>query len=299
MELPKNHQFSSGTWSEQIRAILREAVVQTSGTGWSLSDDDLSELELAKNSGIEQISTYFNNIIELSLKRRHNLSRFQNVDVLSLGFDCLGRTVPTRWGLKRPRCLGELSGPFDLAVHMPNTVSRLILQDFECYLDPKNLHFDKSLGYCVDRELKISFNHECGERFAVNNFEELIRVYQRRVEAFRKTLQTLAPLLFVAHLPPTMGVYKEQLESLKSLLSFISSRRSNKTAMLIIKTYNPGSEKPNAESFIDGQFCYHLVANPWDNYVWYEPHCFMCRAGFEWEESIALQIERVILSLMT
>lgn len=298
LRFPVNSLFNCDQWSQKVHAMLYDVVIQTSGAGWSISDPDISALAEAKHLAKDAIDRYFDNLTEIAQQRQHNLLQFKGLDVVSLGFDCFGRTIPTRWGLKRPRCLGEPTGPFDLAVHMPGIVSTLITQDFEGYLDPESLHFDQKLNYCVNRKMQIGFNHECGEHFALNGFEELIRVYSRRIESFRKMISTANPLLLIAHSPPTMGVYPAQLERLKGVLSFVSSRREADTVMLIIKTFDPLDAPPEVDSFVDGRFHFCLVANPAQSYIWHDPHHFMTSEGFEWEKNVANQIKDVALTLI-
>lgn len=230
--------------------------------------------------------------------RSVNLSRCCDVDVLSLGFDCFGRTVPTRWGLKRPRCFGERSGPFDLAVHTPEVVAKLLLSDFEGYMNPHHLHYDSALGFCIDDYLNISFNHERGPSFAEANFAQLVAVYSRRVDSFRLSLQSLRPLLMIAHSPPTMGVYPAQLESLNDAFRALSSRRVAPTRMLMIKTYEPGAAVPPVDSFVNEAFHFLLVPLPEPGYVWFEPESFLSDSGFDWERSIVRVMEEELRALL-
>lgn len=279
-------------------ALLRDLVVQTSGTGWSLSDSDLEVLERAEAEAAAAVSRYFQRLGEMARCRNANLSRYDGVDLLSLGFDCLGRTVPTRWGLKKPRCLGERSGPFDLAVHMPEVVTQLLLSDFEGYMNPPNLRYDPGLGYCVDERLRIHYNHEQGSRYAEDDFSELLAVYARRLDGFRLALQSPRPLLLVAHSPPTMGVYQQQIDGLRDAFRLVAARREAPTEMLMIKTYDTASVSPSIQSFAEAGFTYLLTQLPAEGYIWFEPQHFLSDVGFEWEKSIVTAIEDVIQRLM-
>ena len=41
----------------------------------------------------------------------------KKVKIVSLGWDCLPRTIFTWWGIKKTKENGELSYPFDLSMH--------------------------------------------------------------------------------------------------------------------------------------------------------------------------------------
>lgn len=294
----RNPTFDPSAWSERLKGLLRDLVIQTSGSSWSISKADLEVLERVEAESMAALSTYFQRLSELARSRCINLSRYESVETVSLGFDCLGRTIPTRWGLKKPRCLGERSGPFDLAVHTPEVVTQLLLTDFDGYMNPANLRYCPTLGYCVDDQLRISYNHEQGPLFAESGFSKLIDVYARRVQGFRLALQSSRPLILVAHSPPTMGVYQKQIDGLMEAFRFVALRRDAPTELLMIKTFEPSSPPSSISPFSENGFAYVSMCLPREGYVWYEPECFLSDAGFEWEKSIVNCIEDVILRFL-
>ena len=56
-------------------------------------------------------------------------------EIVSLGVNCLPRTILTRWGIKPKKADGELSCPFDLVAHSPETILKCLQTNFEGYFD--------------------------------------------------------------------------------------------------------------------------------------------------------------------
>ena len=60
-------------------------------------------------------------------------------EIVSLGCNCMPRTVLTRLGIKPRKAQGELSCPFDLVKHNSQRIIYYLETDFKDYLD--DLHF--------------------------------------------------------------------------------------------------------------------------------------------------------------
>lgn len=120
-------------------------------------------------------------------------------NIVSLGRDCLSRSVPTKWGLKKPRPLGELTMPFDLSVHPLSCMADILEAGFADYLLPDRLQFDSLRNYVVDDSRQILWNHEVGRQWCDNGFTPFIARYQRRIENFYKTIRGGKPTVFVLY----------------------------------------------------------------------------------------------------
>lgn len=137
-------------------------------------------------------------------KRREEIKKslaHGNYKLVSLGFDCLTRTVATRWGLKKTKKEGELSLPFDLAVNRTSVIINLLNYDFYGFMDPKKLKINakKKIYHC---KYKTIFNHERDKMFYKDSFLQLRKMYERRVLNFRDLKNVSAPTVFVHSLPP-------------------------------------------------------------------------------------------------
>ncbi len=288
-----NDRFEAEPLLGSVVGALNGAAVQTCGEGLSISDGDIHALVACRDQAQQIVADRFDKLILMARERQANLRLHQDVALLSLGFDCLGRTIPTRWGLRPPRRLGAVSGPFDLAVHMPEVVERLVLEGFPDYLDPAQLAFRPEHNFCVHTGFDISFNHERGPEFAENDFQLLREIYGRRVANFEAALLDPRPLLLVAHSPAFMGIYAGQVEGLRRVLRHVAERRSAPTRLVVIKTHNPG-DRPGSCALDDDEMAVHILPLPREGYVWYEPQDFLSDEGFALERGMVRLVQEGI-----
>jgi hypothetical protein len=74
---------------------------------FSISTGDIDRLQVAKAKALVRTADVFDRLIDFAETRRRNLARYQHVQFVSVGLDCMSRTLPTRWGLKPPKKLGD------------------------------------------------------------------------------------------------------------------------------------------------------------------------------------------------
>ncbi|WP_411827884.1 DUF1796 family putative cysteine peptidase [Luteolibacter sp. AS25] len=79
--------------------------------------------------------------------------------IIPVGSNCLPRTIPTRFGLKKTKAEGEITYPFDLAVHPYNAVCNLLENDFMDYVNPEFLRISED-NTIINIKYGIKFNHE-------------------------------------------------------------------------------------------------------------------------------------------
>lgn len=288
-----NERFQSEPLIGTIAGVLNGAAVQTCGEGLSISDGDIDALVASRDEAQRLLGDRFDKLILMARERQANLRRHRDVALLSLGFDCLGRTVPTRWGLRPPRRLGAVSGPFDLAVHMPEVVEQLVLQGFHDYLEPELLAYRPEHDFCVNTRLGVTFNHEPGAQYAENNFQLLREIYGRRVTNFEQALLDPRPLLLVAHSPAFMGIYPGQVEGLRRVVRHVAERRAAPTRLIVLKTHEPGTS-PGCGELDDADLSVHLMPLPWEGYIWYEPQAFLSDEGFALERQMVQRLEEAL-----
>jgi hypothetical protein len=169
-----------------------------------LSQDDLSDIaakldRLRADGRIADHLAAFDYLVTMLDARVRRLVEGTPFSVVSLGGDCLSRSVPTKWGIKPPRMLGELTMPFDLSVHPPAAVAAILESDFRDYLQTERLSFDPSVDLCVDRGRGILWNHEVGSDWAEDGFRALKETYARRIANFRGALTDGRPTVLVLY----------------------------------------------------------------------------------------------------
>ena len=177
---------------EQAIAFLEQAQIKCNQSNIAGTDDDDIQYLLASAKEAQV---------------NYELVKNRNYKIVSLGSDCLPRTVTTIWGLKPRKFVGELSCPFDLALHSYAAVVEAIKTDFANYLNPAYLEtysiekaYDSSEKFsCIKNTYyDCTFSHERGDRFSENNFEKFIEVYRQRIANFYQYLNS-SPVLFLVY----------------------------------------------------------------------------------------------------
>ncbi len=124
--------------------------------------------------------------------------------IVSLGLNCFVRILTTCWKIKRHKAEGELSMPFDLAVHNLPALIDIISKDFAGYFDDSD--FDEEMGCWVNRRYHIKYVPE-----KENNRTVFERRLGRRIENFRRMLKDERYCLFVTACFDDMNFFGEQI----------------------------------------------------------------------------------------
>lgn len=90
--------------------------------------------------------------------------------IISLGCDCLFKQYLTEMGYKPRKAQGELTLPFDLAVHTYESAVKILDTDFEGYLNTEDLYISDA-GILCNKALDITFIHE-SQKFNRVNFDK-------------------------------------------------------------------------------------------------------------------------------
>lgn len=279
---------------DRMTALLRDLMMRSGRTRLSMSTRDISELQAAQDDTESVVDTYFGMMIEQANRRRENLIRYRRATVISLGEDCFSRTIATHWGLKRSSKLGEKSHPFDLAVHPLASIVRLLVSDFDSYMEVPDLFFDAEKKITFDRRLSISFNHEVGEQYSANNFDLLRSTYERRIANFRRDLETAQNPVFLFH--NSRSAPRTSME-INELMGAVRTKCAVKP-YLFIAIENAGEPTSGQSPVLVETVgaCEFLIraAYPFKGYTWHNPAHAFSRAGYEFERGVVDVISAVM-----
>jgi tetratricopeptide (TPR) repeat protein len=206
----------------------------------------------------------------------------RHVEVISLGQQCLGWSVPNRWGVRNHFWLDDRRMPFNQAVHSGDAVIELIERDFAGYTDPANLRIRKgSSGRPVvsNPRNRVLFNHEDGRGWAENGAARLRSDYDQRVNNFRALVRGNACLfLYSLHVTADVGRLERALAQVAGHDDF-----------RILALDHRREREPLPESahvrVVD-------AALPNENYVWHRH--FNTSAGLRFERGIIAEIRTAL-----
>ncbi len=294
IESYKNVLFNPGraNLQKQLTQIFIQLALRSSRKDFALSTVDVEELIRAREDAQALLDHYFSMMQEHAEERRKNLQALQGIKFISLGSDCLSRTVPTVWGIKPWKKLGENSHPFDLAVHPLPAVISLIKNDFEDYLSPENLFFNKDRNVVMNKKLKIFFNHEAGSEYAENNFELLVETYRRRIANFQKDIAAHDTIAFILHL---VNPQPQSLGNIERLWALLDHKWPRKTkALLVINTWPHGKSMKLDKTSLDGNERVRMLNlnDPSPGYVWHRPKDCFSPEGVAFERQIVRFIRK-------
>lgn len=143
------------------------------------------------------------------------LFKNRKVKIVSLGQNCIPRTILTRNGLKPSKWQGEPTYPFDLAVFSVHEVTKSIKFDFAEFFN--DLVYKKSedgkTSYWVKTPNCIEFIH--GNNLNEMDKNQLIKIYTKRIKNFRKMMFSYKPVLFVQIINEYEDIYNLYAELLK------------------------------------------------------------------------------------
>jgi hypothetical protein len=142
-------------------------------------------------------------------------------EIVSLGINCLPRTVLTRLGLKPRKAQGELSCPFDLVMHKLDRITYYLSNNFEDYFD--DLYFKLGKKHIFDFRQKGTWRKTDGTQFRhdkdckAGDKEKLIARVKSRIENFNNIMKNERPVLFVLNVYTDYGDVLALYNELKRL----------------------------------------------------------------------------------
>ncbi|MDD2828449.1 MAG: DUF1796 family putative cysteine peptidase [Sulfuricurvum sp.] len=233
---------------------------------------DLEALQASIESSEKNLAIKYNlrDIIKERLENKTN-PLFDKINIVSLGENCEGRTIPARYGIIKMRDEGRLSMPFDLAVHHGKSIIKILENNFDGYLDKENLHFTYGKNDIWKCSLyPVSFNHD--KDLTENDKEKLIERYKKRIDNFINTVKNSKKTFYIYSI--FCSDFKD-FGRMKKLLN----RYSDNCHLIVLNHRNILLDiKDPLITIIDSPF-------PSEEYNWHLPSCYLSDEGIAFERT--------------
>jgi len=223
---------------------------------------------------------YAEECLRMRASTRKDVTDKYNFTYISLGYDCLPRTLAAKYGIIPSRKAGRLTGPFDLAVHPLPAVIKLLSDNFTDY---DSADYEITNGNTARlKKLNILFNHDQIPQYFENDFKILKEVYLKRAKNFQTYAQK-EHLLFVANIRP------QDYAFLPSFCDLIS-KKYPKAMLVLLFTKTP----PNNLHQINANTKTIISLIPRDNYSWFMINDFGTPEGMAFEHNIITTLVDII-----
>lgn len=204
--------------------------------------------------------------------------------IVSLGCDCLSRTIPTLWGIKPRKKQGELSLPFDLSINSLEGIVKNLKEDFANYFN--GLQFN-GIHWTIPQS-KTSFVHEydCNK----DDIEKIKERFSRRINNLRNIFSSPKPIIFVNHHISTTKTPQEIAELYNELYNILQKKRQGKPFKLLIVDTKDIIFQKNLLPQIETYSVNYLP----EDYIWYFTGHKMTPNGILFEKGLIKTIEKLI-----
>ena len=196
-------------------------------------------------------------------------------NIVSLGHNCLPRTILTRWGIKPSKEKGENSMPFDLATYETFEITKQIKENFKNIFE--NLEYKKhdyqsgKNNYWTKKPDLIEFIHE--KNLNEKDKQKLIEIYTNRIINFRKCVEDDTPILFVQ----LIG----DCDDTENLFTELKKLRKDKPFLfVVIDPFNLTKDNPNIHTL---RLKY---PSPNYQYLWWSLPYYSSKDGKKFEKDI-------------
>ena len=156
----------------------------------------------------------------------------KKVEIVSLGVNCLPRTILTRGGVKPRKADGELSCPFDLALHKLPNIIHYLETNFEDYFS--DLYFEIRKRNFLDFRKNGLWKKQDGTVFyhdkdckAQDRDKISIRI-RNRINNLYEIIYSSKPIIFVLNIVDD----EKEVEKLNEILKKLCKHKKYKLAIL-------------------------------------------------------------------
>jgi hypothetical protein len=239
----------------------------------------------------------FNYLVSMLVERISNLTAGVPYTVISLGADCLSRTIPTKWGRKKPRVLGELTMPFDLAIHPPASVADILESDFAGYLRLDKIQFDSCRNYPIHEQYGIQWNHEVGDEWHADGWNKFLEHYNRRIANFRAKLSNGIPIVAVMYSGGPFGIAETEIA--RRTAHAVARMSTSPIAFVCISSSRDSilasaKDKGRIDWIGENPLFLSHIPLPYDSYEWFDHRHFTRAVGLKFELAIVEVIDLAV-----
>ncbi len=198
--------------------------------------------------------------------------------IISLGWNCMPRTLTTHCLLKPSKGAGEKSMPFDLAGSPPKAVQHFLETDFSDYFSGVWSYDEKYKWWRNDPSNGAFYPHDkdCGP----DDLEFLKKRFSARIANFREAVKFDGPILFVMHKVTNIfdrptGHTREDFESVCREIARIRGNKPYKI-LIIASDHDETCTEISGASFV-------LHPYPDEKYTWHNYSERFTPAGVKYE----------------
>lgn len=208
---------------------------------------------------------------------------FSDVNVISIGANCLPKVVLTRWGLMRSREAGGLTFPLDLCLTSDDGALRTVISDFANLYDPRHLSVEAGTDWIRNDVIDAVFNHEPGPEWRAHGYARLRARYAQRAARFRKVLANGKQSVFV------YCSHTNFTDTTRELLIEVTERLGAKSrAGVSVLAIVTGKTETDLSSQGRMRIMNHPLPEP--SYIFHQPESYLSAAGVEFERRIILEV---------
>jgi hypothetical protein len=219
------------------------------------------------------------------------------VALLSIGADCLGWTIPNRWGLRRAEDIPSSFNPMSLAVHRPKFIVKMIETGFEDYLDNTMLITTMSRGgseIVARADGGALWNHCAGAFWSHRGYRKFKRIMSRRLdrflmEAFRESSKFRVFIFNLTNVPTEQATR----DYIAAAAAALASRVKGPHGVVAIDS-NRRRVRPAGRAEIAPRVALIEAPPPGPHYIWSEAKDYNSAEGIDYELNIVRTIHTCI-----
>ena len=269
--------------------------------------EQLLRLETADQQQLD-FSTYLTNVLAARFQNLTNRGLQENVNIVSIGGNCVPRLILSKWGLRTTRSLGARSLPFDLVWVEPKGVCEILTTHFSDMVARDLLSITTNAEVrqdwkwfvgteptAVNNLRQVCFNHEPGKFWLEDNYFELIRRYDLRISRFKSILSNGKPTIALLnyHQPFSKGSLGDLINAARGL----SELTMSPLYLICVVTAGPSNDVADIESLHVNRKCRLTVRynrQPSDSYIFYSPLHYATADGLAWEQSFIHVVAKIL-----
>lgn len=192
--------------------------------------------------------------------------------IISLGWDCMPRTLLTKGLLKPSKKMGEKSMPFDLIPSPARVIAHFLENDFSDYFDGQWTFEEESQSWHNGTLPEVFYFHDRDCTSDAAGLEKLQKRLALRIANFREAVALPCPVLFVLHKSTLDHIFRPTVQEVKDVervCELIKELRGEKPFRIIVMSCNQDDDTTDVKG---ATFVRHLYPRP--DYVWHYPERF-------------------------